>query len=86
MKTAREQLDILTTYGELGSYRATAALCSTTHKTVRRVVERRSRPPLDRPPRPRNTDIVTELIAKKVKATDGRISAKRLLPLCRVAG
>ena len=86
MKTAREQLDILTTYQELGSYRATAALCGTTHKTVRRVVERRARPATERPARPHNTDIVRELIAAKVKATDGRISAKRLLPLCRAEG
>lgn len=86
MKTARQRLDILTTYQELGSYRAAAALCGTTHKTVRRVVERRSRPPLDRPPRPRATDPYRDLIRKKVKATEGRISAKRLLPLCRAAG
>jgi len=86
VKTAREQLDILTTYQELGSYRATATLCGTTPKTVRRVVERRSRPPLERPPRPHNTDPYRELIAKRVEATDGRISAKRLLPLCRAAG
>jgi len=86
MKTAREQLDILTTYQELGSYRATAALCGTTHKTVRRVVERRSRAPLERPPRPRATDPYRDLIEKKVKATEGRISAKRLLPLCRAEG
>ena len=86
MKTAREQLDILTTYGELESYRATAALCGTTHKTVRRVVERRSRAPLERPLRPRATDPYRDLIEKRVKATEGRISAKRLLPLCRAAG
>ena len=86
MKTARDQLDILTTYQELGSYRAAAALCGTTPKTVRRVVERRSRAPLERPPRPHNTDPYRELIAKRVEATDGRISAKRLLPLCRAAG
>ena len=86
MKTAREQLDIRTTYQELGSYRATAALCGTTHKTVRRVVERRSRPALERPPRPKTTDPYLGLIAAKVKGTDGRISAKRLLPLCRAAG
>jgi transposase len=86
VKTAREQLDILTTFQELGSYRATAALCGTTHKTVRRVVERRSRPPLERPPRPWNTDPVAGLIAERVRSTDGRISAKRLLPLCRAAG
>jgi transposase len=86
VKTAREQLDILTTYQELGSYRATAALCGTTHKTVRRVIGRRSHPPVERRPRPRVTDPVRELIADRVKATDGRISAKRLLPLCRAAG
>ena len=67
MKTAREQLDILTTYAELGSYRATATLCGTTHKTVRRVVERRDRPPTERPARPRVTDPVLELITAKVK-------------------
>jgi transposase len=77
---------MLTTYQELGSYRATAALCGTTHKTVRRVVERRSRPPTERPARPRVTDPYLELIAAKVKGTDGRISAKRLLPLCRAEG
>jgi transposase len=86
VKTAREQLDILTTYAELGSYRATAALTGTTHKTVRRVVERRSRPDVERPPRPKTTDPYLELVAAKVKATDGRISAKRLLPLCQTAG
>jgi len=86
VKTARQRLDILTTYGELGSYRATAALCGTTHKTVRRVVERGVDPPLERPPRPKVTDPYRELIDKKVEATKGRISAKRLLPLCRAAG
>ena len=86
MKTAREQLDILNTYAELGSLRATAALCGTTHKTVRRVIERRSRPPRERPPRAKVTDAVRELIEQRVAATDGRISAKRLLALCRTAG
>jgi transposase len=79
-------LDILSRYQELGSYRATAALCGTTHKTVRRVIERRSRAPVERPPRPKLTDPVRGLIETRVKATDGRISAKRLLPLCRAEG
>lgn len=84
MKSARDQLDILSAYQELGSYRAAAALCGTTHKTVRRVVERRaSTPP---PARPKQTDPFGALIAAKVRATDGRISAKRLLPLCRAEG
>lgn len=86
MKHARDQLNILTAYEELGSYRAAAALCGTSHKTVRRVVERRGRPPTERPARPKSTDPYRALIATKVKATDGRISAKRLLPLCRAAG
>jgi len=33
VKTARKRLDIVNTYQELGSYRATAVLCGTTHKT-----------------------------------------------------
>ena len=86
MKSAREQLDILSAYRDLGSYRAAAALCGTTHRTVRRVVERQGRPPLERPPRPKSTDPVGELIAGRVRATDGRISAKRLLPAARAAG
>ena len=86
MKSAREQLDILSAYAELGSYRAAATLCGTTHKTVRRVVERRSRPPAERPPRPKQTDALATLIAERVRSTDGRISAKRLLPVCRAQG
>ncbi len=86
MKSAREQLDILSAYAELGSYRATAELCGTTHKTVRRVVERRSEAPKERPPRPKSTDAYLSLISEKLRATDGRMSAKRLLPLCRAAG
>jgi len=86
VKSAREQLDILSAYQELGSYRAAATLCGTTHKTVRRVVEARSRPPVERPPRPKSTDPFLPLIEAKVGSTDGRMSAKRLLPLCRAAG
>ncbi len=38
MKTARQELDIINTYEETGSLRAAAALCGTTHKTVKRVL------------------------------------------------
>lgn len=34
----------------------------------------------------RNTDRVAEVVAEKVKATDGRIIGKRLLPIARAAG
>ncbi len=86
MKSARHQLDILSAYRELGSFRAAAGLCGTTPKTVRRVVERRALPPAERPPRPRITDPLGALLAGRVRATDGRISAKRLLPAARAAG
>jgi transposase len=86
VKSAREKLDILSAYQELGSYRAAAALCGTTHKTVRRLIERRARPPGPRPSRPKKTDPFAVLIEARVRATDGRISAKRLLPLCRAEG
>ena len=86
MKSAREKLDILSAYQELGSYRAAAALCGTTPKTVRRVIERRAGPPAERPARPKKTDPFLSLIERKIRSTDGRISAKRLLPLCRAEG
>src|SRR5262249_11722144 len=33
MKSAREEMEIVNAYAALGSYRAAAALCGTTHKT-----------------------------------------------------
>ncbi len=83
-------MNIIDAYHELGSYRAGALLCGTTDKTVRRVVERQEAggPCTRRPRLPtiRNTDPVLSVLAKKVKDTDGRISAKRLLPVARAAG
>jgi transposase len=90
VKSARERLDIVNAYAELGSYRAAAELCGTTHKTVRRILQRHRAGTLGQrarsPRRVRNTDAVTDLIARRIKQTDGRISAKRLLPEARAAG
>jgi transposase len=82
-------LDIINAYEETGSLRAAAALCGTTHKTVKRVLVRRAagqRPGRRRAPQPRLADGFTDLIFGRVKATDGRITAKRLLPVVRAAG
>ena len=82
-------MDIITAYQELGSYRAAAKLCGTTDKTVKQIVERQQLGQLAyrTPPRPaHNTDAVRDLIRQHVAATDGRISAKRLLPRARTAG
>jgi transposase len=83
-------LDIINAYEETGSMRAAASLCGTTHKTVKRVLERRAagqRPGRRRRgPVPGLADPFTDLIFGKVKSTDGKITAKRLLPLVRAAG
>jgi transposase len=89
LKTAREELDIIDAYEDTGSLRAAAELCGTTHKTVKRVLERRAagqRRGRRRAPRPGLAEPFADLIYQKVKATDGRITAKRLLPVARVAG
>lgn len=84
----REELDIITAYERVGTYRGAADICGTTHKTVKRVVERhaagQARPV--RAPRPANYEAVRTLVAQDVKDTRGRISAKRLLPKARAAG
>ncbi|MDQ6847613.1 MAG: IS21 family transposase, partial [Candidatus Dormibacteraeota bacterium] len=82
-------MDIISAYQELGSYRAAAKLCGTTDKTVKQVVERRQKGELAyrTPPRPtHNTDAVRDLIHQRVAATEGRITAKRLLPRARTMG
>jgi hypothetical protein len=81
-------MDIVNAYEELGSYRAAAALCGTTPKTVKRVIDRRAagRIAQGRAVVARNTDGVADLIAERVRRSDGRISAKRLLPIARAAG
>ena len=88
MKSSGEVMDIIAAYRQVGTYRGAAAMCGTTHKTVKRVVERAqsggTRPA--RKQRGRNFDSVEALVAGKVKATAGRISAKRLLPAARAAG
>jgi hypothetical protein len=79
-------MEIVNAYALVGSYRGAAALCGTTHKTVKRVVNRRDG--AQRMPREvvRNTAVVEALIADRVRASDGRISAKRLLPIVAAAG
>jgi len=81
-------MDIISAYQQVGSYRGAAQLCGTTHKTVKRVVEKfeASGPPLPRVERVRNYDAVAELVADRVAKSQGRMSAKRLLPIARAAG
>jgi len=81
-------MDIVAAYREVGTYRGAAEICATTHKTVRRVIERaeagEARPA--RKDRERNYDTVTSLVVDRVARSSGRVSAKRLLPVARTAG
>ncbi|WP_084226661.1 IS21 family transposase [Mycobacterium shimoidei] len=91
MKSAKDRMDIISAYQQLGSYRAAADLCGTTHKTVKRVVDKfeadqSGDPPAPRAERAHNYDAVAELVAERVAKSQGRISAKRLLPAARAAG
>ena len=81
-------MDVLAAYQEVGSYRGAAAICGTTHKTVKRIVERfeADGTPPPRKDRGHNYDSVAQLVADRVDKTRGRISAKRLLPAARAAG
>ena len=88
MKSARERMDIISAYRDVGTYRGAAAISGTTPKTVRRVIARHESggaAPVRRP-REHNYDAVIALVAERVEKTRGRISAKRLLPAARAAG
>jgi hypothetical protein len=40
MKSSGEIMDIIAAYREVGTYRGAAVMCGTTHKTVKRIIER----------------------------------------------
>jgi transposase len=81
-------MDIIAAYREVGTYRGAAEVTGTTPKTVKRVIARHvagGGAPV-RAPRGHNYDGVAALVAERVEKTQGRISAKRLLPAARAAG
>jgi transposase len=81
-------MTIISAYQDAGSYRGAAAICGTTPKTVKRVIECAAAGGVRPPPkeRVRNYEVVADLVAARVKKSAGRISAKRLLPAARMAG
>jgi len=88
LKSAKDRMDIISAYQQVGSYRAAAELCHTTPKTVKRVVEKFEAGD-DTPPRAErahNYDAVAELVAERVEKSQGRMSAKRMLPIAKAAG
>ena len=83
--SARKQLDVITAYRQVGTYRGAAEICGVSHKTVKRIVQR-GRAAQERVARERNYESVRELVADEIVQTKGRISALRLLPNARAAG
>ena len=82
-------MDMHAAYQEVGSYRAAAEICGTTDKTIKRAVDKAKAAETTRADGvavAHNYDPVTDIIAERVAKTEGRISAKRLLPVVRAAG
>ena len=81
-------MDILSAYREVGSYRGAADICGTTHKTVKRAVlaDAAKNATGESEMVVHNYDDVRDVVAERVAKTQGRISAKRLLPVARAAG
>ena len=75
----------------VGTYRGAAEMCGVDPKTVKRKVLAHEAGELDedravRAAVAKNTDVVRELVERRVAETKAKISAKRLLPVARAAG
>ena len=86
MKSVRERMDMTAAYREVGTFRGAADICGTTPKTVKRAVLKSERAEVAPDQPAHNYDDVADVVAERVAKTNGRISAKRLLPVARVAG
>jgi hypothetical protein len=69
LKNAKERMDVIAAYRDVGTYRGAAAICGTTHKTVRRIVEAHGAATGGMVPatlvRPRNYEKVAEMVAAR---------------------
>ncbi len=83
--SARKQLNVITAYRQVGTYRGAAQMCGVTHKTVKRIVER-DEAAVERVERRRNYESVRALVAHEIGETKAKISAKRLLLKARAGG
>ena len=91
MLTARENMDVVAAFENVGTYRGAAVMCGVDPKTVKRKVDAHRRSALtnqrQRRTRPvRNTEVVRSVVAEKIAETRGKMTAKRLLPIARAAG
>jgi len=69
LKSAKDRMDIISAYQQLGSYRGAADQCGTTHRTVKKIVDKFEADQAGVPPQPRaervhNYDVVADLVAE----------------------
>jgi transposase len=86
MKSARERMDMVAAYADVGSFRGAAAICGVDPKTVKQAVLKAQGASPERGERAHNYDVVADVVATRIDKTHGKISAKRLLPEARAAG
>ena len=91
MLTARENMDVIAAFENVGTYRGAAVMCGCDPKTVKRKVEAHRRVELvaerkSRTKLVRNTEIARHVVTDKIVETKGKMTAKRLLPIARAAG
>lgn len=91
MLSARKTMDVVSAFRDVGTYRGAAVICGVDPKTVKRKVLAWEAGELDgqevrRRPGARNTDVVGDLVAKRVGETKAKVTAKRLLPEARADG
>jgi transposase len=91
MLSARKTMDVIAAFRDVGTYRGAAEICGVDPKTVKHKVLAWEAGELDeqrahRKPVAKNTDVVRDLVAKRVSDTKAKVTAKRLLPEARAAG
>src|SRR5581483_4036641 len=86
MLSVRKTLEIQDAYREVGTYRGAAEMCGVDSKTVKRVVEADKDEAAEPTERNHNYDAVRDVVIEKIQKTNGKITAKRLLPMARAAG
>jgi transposase len=84
-------MDVVAAYRDVGTYRGAAEVCGVDPKTVKRKVLAHEAGELDeeravRAAVAKNTDVVRQLVERRVAETKAKISAKRLLPVARAGG
>jgi transposase len=91
MLSARKTMDVVSAFYDVGSYRGAAEMCGVDPKTVKRKVLAHEAGELDegrarRRAVAKNTEVVRDLVAKRVADTKAMVTAKKLLVEARAAG